>query len=451
MESDREIQAWIDAQEAYSPRDNDSPPSSIISCFSDADTAVDSSLADLNNPDPSSSPATANTTNRPPTVEQPPTTKVCASCGKTNFWELKCSKCRDIGYCSMACRDRDRDMIHDLLCGSFQHDLDQKRRNFRPDFRRVILFPQDSDTPRIVWLQKRHQLGLSRFEDSYNYSPYFKTYEATRCRKTPSTDDRNSDVCTQELALISSRDNRPYRTNMCIQNLGIRGLYHGVRGPIFAVGSQGDVTARDFRCIVDHIQSDSCNVALMDPGRYFGPTVQGVKINSLETRRGNGEPRLPEMEPVSLTLEMLANPLMEGRDSPVKLLEGSVFPLTIRNLRDFRSGVYVSFNRCAFVPAVSHALEAKDGRLLLSDIEGMAGELGPNFHTCILMREDQQPLYLYQVVELNELVLKHAREAGVQEGVVTLSDLKERLWPALHGLGRKCQLVTRPAEAEKEE
>ncbi|KAK3694523.1 hypothetical protein B0T22DRAFT_477265 [Podospora appendiculata] len=439
MESFRAIQAWVDAQEEYYP--HTSRPSSVISGFSDADSAVSSSFSatGIDN---------INTADQPPTEEEPPTTKVCASCGKTNFWELKCSQCRDIGYCSMGCRDRDRS-IHNILCGSFQHELDQHRRNSKPDFHRVILFPENNDTPRIIWLRKRPEPGP--FEDSYDYSPYFNTYKATRCCKNPSTDDSNGDVRTQELALISSEDSRPYRTNRCIQNLAIRGLYHEVRGPIIAVGSQSDITARDFRCIVDHIQSERHNIAHMDPGRYSGPTVQGVKINSLETRRLGGEPRLPEMEPVSLTPAMLANPLMEGRDTPVKLLQGSAFPLTVRTLPETTTGVHVSFNRCALIPALSHAFDANDGKLLLTDIERMARERGANFHTCILMRQDQQPLYVYQVVEPGELILKHAREAVVQEGVVTLAGLKERLWPALHELERTRQLMARLARAEREQ
>ena len=71
--------------------------------------------------------------------------RLCIQCNGIPLYH--CSNCRQVGYCSLECRDKDA-KVHQFLC----EDWNKVQVRDRPNLVRALLFPQDHTRPCFIWV-----------------------------------------------------------------------------------------------------------------------------------------------------------------------------------------------------------------------------------------------------------------------------------------------------------
>jgi hypothetical protein len=182
----------------------------------------------------------------------------CIICGKPG---QICNQCKNLRYCSNACRTFDQP-IHELLCTEFTRFSATTRPT--PDHIRAIEFPETGAKPRFIWLRLEH--------GSHETGSEHRSSNASSQVLMPQGYDRYTDILANGILKRKMR----YPIRLCFRDADTpggklnesistiiatkRGLLHGFRGPCIAFGigrfdengaPTRDLSMTDFRHVAD--------------------------------------------------------------------------------------------------------------------------------------------------------------------------------------------------------
>ncbi|KAH8880601.1 hypothetical protein GQ53DRAFT_833197 [Thozetella sp. PMI_491] len=316
---------------------------------------------------------------------EPPASEpaLCATCDKET--KLGCSHCQDISYCSTECQKADWS-CHGMLCSQFAICQDEHRP--LPTAVRAILFEPYEDYPTFQWLE----IGD---DETFDLSEWFQgdnKAEAQLYRELP--------------------------RNKCIDNLGsTHGLTLDWRGPVLAASFDGgDINMRDFRAIVDYFQSNPKNIALVDPSRFQGNQIYGLRLNCDDAMAEFGVSR---GDPVMLSEDMVQQPAMPPFHERLTIFE----PMGLSFRFRWAPAIQATRgkNRHFFLTHVSAALEK--GGIYLSEMERLRGEEPPRAGTIVMWRHDHRRLLRAHIMALDEWMYSYATVIANRDGLVTKTNL----------------------------
>ncbi|KAH8161874.1 hypothetical protein CIB48_g6363 [Xylaria polymorpha] len=239
-------------------------------------------------------------------MENPQEHDFCINCDKQTT--LVCNRCKSACYCSLECQQTDLP-IHGLLCSDFANFEVTARPT--GDHIQAILFPEDQEKPKIIWLN----CGLiDPDEDDANSrgrSPNMEPFLNPRFTIRRSF-VKNNLILARELSgticicycdsIIDSHS----ITNKSIEHITATrlGQYFDWTGAVIAYGKIGrssspgnykDLDMNDFRHITDYLFSCGFNLALPTPPCSL-PKVKAVRINCVDGREALNRPLFEQVE-----------------------------------------------------------------------------------------------------------------------------------------------------------
>lgn len=189
----------------------------------------------------------------------------CVMCDGSNA--KLCSSCHSISYCSPKCQKEDWS-IHKMICKKFT-TLPTRPS---PSHKIGILFPVDSKSPQLVWIECEPQidedgiawdlpktdnlLGVENLDTKYS-AREFKKITRNKLRKFNLK--YTVEVIIREAGLIDGSS-----PNVCVQHTTRGKMTHDWRGPIVVMHQPGtssdplvyeDILAGDLRIAIDYFVS----------------------------------------------------------------------------------------------------------------------------------------------------------------------------------------------------
>jgi hypothetical protein len=259
------------------------------------------------------------------------TTTTCTFCGK-GASEL-CARCKSLSYCSKECQTADW-KVHKLLCAT----LKMFTAPPESDLRRAVLFPQDDDAPKWVWIigefdgDQHNPNALQNILNNALPNPHDQANTFPRLDRLLRNDVRGR-TPQHTLFMVSRKD---FQTDGSRLNKSVAKVTNGQmkiqwRGPIVFMARKGqattepavsilpaqqlsdseDMTTHDFRDVVDilstYARTDAAISKLM-PARI----AKGVRINCPGDMSATGQPRYVAAEvhtsmPVFVTSSLNCN------------------------------------------------------------------------------------------------------------------------------------------------
>lgn len=201
----------------------------------------------------------------------------------------------------------------------------------------------------------------------------------------------------------------------------VPGLSFLWRGTVIATGEYGDLNMRDFRAAVDFLQAFPKNLALMDPARYQGPCVDGVKLNCDDAVAEHG---VRHLQPVRLTEHMLAH------HGPSRLLVFPTLQLVVRFAPPIGARARRGRNpHCVLALVQEKVFSRMSAKVMrLDDLKTlMQGTYG--LGTMIMHRADRRPLLPVHVLALEEFVREKAELVADGQGKVWRDSIALHLRP----------------------
>ncbi|KAJ2902834.1 uncharacterized protein MKZ38_000028 [Zalerion maritima] len=303
-----------------------------------------------------------------------------------------CTGCRSVKYCSRTCQKTDWP-VHKLLCCSFKAFATDKKPS--PSHVRAILFPRDSRTPCFVWVpanpENLDERDGSEFasDASFGGGSEFQNFNGSPfCAATQKL------WFMFDITYPKKKDN----LNRAILNLGAPGLGLPWLGPVLGCGTS-DVDMRDFRAMVDFFVLHPHNKAILDPHRYFGPAVHGVRLNSESMVKAYD---LPELEGVYMTKSMIKKSSRMRLDALSQLFE---IPIAWHVTNDFPGAAdpYKDGdpNPMSYIVSVSRQIDAIQK---IDPDDSRSTKAFGDYGTIFITRLDDKPVYALHVELWHELL-----------------------------------------------
>lgn len=294
---------------------------------------------------------------------------------------------------------------HRFACWQFQSF--QKRDRPTPNHVRGVIFPVYPPRPRYIWLLKENKYD----RDTSKYLGDRKYQEKRGWRNFAC---RVRDVHTQQLYFYSLDTTSPFYNqqplNECIPALAVtKGLSFPWHGPVVVTGECRDVNVRDYRAAVDFLLAYPMNMGLMDPSRYQGMAIEGVKVNCDHATAHFGVERL---QPIELTEEMM------DKNSPVRLHIFPSLPLVVRSAPPIGKAKR-AHNPYYMIPVLEERLfGAKSPGMVKLDELNALRRAQCRVGTLVLHRADRKPLFPVHVEALERFVQEKVQSAADSEGNV---------------------------------
>ncbi|KAK8241435.1 hypothetical protein IWZ00DRAFT_70361 [Phyllosticta capitalensis] len=231
--------------------------------------------------------------------------KTCAICGKEG--SKHCARCQSIDYCSTQCQKSDYP-THKLLCRTFM-EFDASARP-SPQHFRAILFPEDEQKPKIIWLHCPWIEGDEGRFELPDVEPFLGDDSISRTRINF---NRRLKCYLPDYTNIRYRDaflEGGSKLNQCIRAITNTSTTPYWCGPIVALGCKGfeyysstekmrDVNLSDFRHLVDYFDLWDKGGSEHQQSTKDKDMVSGVRINCL----GDFQVcKRPKFEPVEVSL-----------------------------------------------------------------------------------------------------------------------------------------------------
>jgi len=224
----------------------------------------------------------------------------CTICNFPN--SRACASCRSAAYCSVECQQTDWP-VHKTLCKAFK--AFQSSAKPTSNSKLGLLFPVDSEQPRLVWIECELREDDSDSEDGPYEYPHvqsllgpdkpFPEHKPIRRDVFRGFDlDHTVEVLARDAFLIDGS-----KPNICVVKLTKGAIHHDWRGPLVVISWHGiatdpqrvrDITLSDFRTAVDYFlcYGEDTPASTMSPNRPRGAKVQGVRINCVGDKRDFG-------------------------------------------------------------------------------------------------------------------------------------------------------------------